>query len=955
MPLTVAEFVVRWKTYDQSEEAGAKPHFLDLCDLLGQPHPAAADSAGENYAFEKHVRKTSGAEGFADVWFRDHFAWEYKKKRKNLEKAYTQLNDYREELGNPPLLVVCDFERFEVHTNYTRTNKRVYKFNLDDLNRNLPTAGCPLPPLDVLRALFGDTDVLRPERTDAQVTQEVAKKFAKLAERLEIEGRSASREQVAHFLMRLLFCLFADSIGLLPDHLFRRTIENNRLSPSKFQRMLSDLFGAMSDKEKGIFGPYAIKHFNGDLFNSSAVMQLDHGDLGILYDVSKNYDWSRVAPAIFGTLFERSLDPKRRSLIGAHYTSEQDIETLIDPVLVRPLRQRWEEYKTRILEAREVERAEEVARDSKQARLRVDRESEKLLGQWIDELTAVRVLDPACGSGNFLYVALRRMLDLWLEATKLATEEGISLVVPKMVSPRQLYGIEIEFYAHELASVVVWIGFLQWKHEHGVHEDREPVLEKLHNIEYGDAILRRDAEGKPCEPQWPQVDFIIGNPPFLGGSKMRHELSNEYVDSLQQMYAGRVSAGADLVTYWFEKARAEISAAQKLRAGLLATQSIRGGVNRQVLDSIKASGDIFMAWDDMPWRLEGAIVHVSIIGFDAGHEMEKTLNGERVEAINSDLSSGHDLTSAQSLDENRNLCFRTNERGGPFDVDPETAAKMLKAPLNVNGRSNLDVLRRFVGAADITGRSRDMWIIDFYGLTEAQAAKYEIPFETLKHRIEAEIEATKNSSKPLKRRDRWWLHRRPGSDMREATSDLPRYIVTIRHGKHRPFVWLDHSVVPDSGMYAFAREDDYFFGILQSAAHEIWARRTGTQVREAESGFRYTPTSCFDTFPFPWPPGKEPSEAEDPHVKAIADAARELVRLRDAWLNPPDIDPAELKNRTLTNLYNQRPAWLANAHEALDRAVFAAYGWPYPLTRDEILARLLKLNHERSAAHPPAS
>jgi len=577
MPLTVAEFVIRWKTYDQSEEVGAKLHFADLCELLGQRHPAAADSAGESYAFEKRVRKTSGAEGFADVWLRDHFAWEYKKKRKDLKKAYNQLNDYREELGNPPLLVVCDFERFEVHTNYTRTNKRVYKFNLDDLNRNLPTAECPLPPLDVLRALFGDTDVLRPERTDAQVTQEVAKKFAKLAERLEIEGRSASREEVAHFLMRLLFCLFADSIGLLPDHLFRRTIENNRLSPSKFQRMLSDLFAAMSDKENGIFGPYAIKHFNGDLFNSSAVMQLDHGDVGILYDVSKNYDWSHVAPAIFGTLFERSLDPKRRSLIGAHYTSEQDIQTLIEPVMVRPLRRRWEEYKIRIIEAREIERAEEAARDSRQARLRVDRESEKRLGAWIDELTQIRVLDPACGSGNFLYVALRQLLDLWREARDFAIAQGISVVLPKMVSPRQLYGIETEFYAHELASVVVWIGFLQWKHEHGEPEDKEPILEKLTSIEHGDAILRYDAEDKPYEPQWPHADFIIGNPPFLGGSKLRGELGDTYVDDLFALYKGRLSGFSDLVCYWFEKARAQVEDGKGKRAGLLGTQAIRGG------------------------------------------------------------------------------------------------------------------------------------------------------------------------------------------------------------------------------------------------------------------------------------------------------------------------------------------------------------------------------------------
>ena len=301
MPDTVAEFVRRWKINAQSERASAQSHFNELCALLGQKTPAQSDSTGERYAFEKQVSKTKGGTGFADVWLRDHFAWEYKQKHKDLDKAYQQLNDYREDLGNPPLLVVCDFERFEVHTNFTATRKRVYAFTLDDLNRNHVTAACPLPPLDVLRALFGDYNLLRPEYTDAQVTQEAAKLFSRLAERLELENRNlgASREQVAHFLMRLLFCLFADSIGLLPDRVFRSMIQSDdRFLPRKFGRKLKLLFQAMSE-EDGIFGALSIKYFNGGLFDNSSVIQLDLGDLGILYEVSKNYDWSHIAPAIF--------------------------------------------------------------------------------------------------------------------------------------------------------------------------------------------------------------------------------------------------------------------------------------------------------------------------------------------------------------------------------------------------------------------------------------------------------------------------------------------------------------------------------------------------------------------------------------------------------------------------------------------------------------------------------
>jgi type II restriction/modification system DNA methylase subunit YeeA len=952
MPLTLAEFVKRWKLFSQTEEAGSQPHFLDLCDMLGEKHPAAADAVGENFAFEKYVGKARGGKGFADVWLRDHFAWEYKGKHKDLKKAYAQLNDYREELGNPPLLVVCDLETFQVHTNFTATTKRVYSFSLDDLNRNQVTAECPLPPLDVLRALFGDYNVLRPEHTDAQVTQEVAKKFAKLAERLELEDRTlgASREQVAHFLMRLLFCLFADSIGLLPNHLFRRMVKEDRFNSRKFLRKLENLFVAMSERDS-TFGEYSIRYFNGDLFNSGGVLQLDQADLGILYDVTNNYDWSHVAPAIFGTLFERSLDPKRRSLIGAHYTSENDIRTLIEPVLMRPLEKRWQEVKHKVLQELEAERAEEASRNSKQARLRVDRKSEKLLGAWIEELTSVRVLDPACGSGNFLYVALRRLLDLWLEARNFAAEQGISLVVARVVSPSQIFGIETEFYAHELASVVVWIGFLQWKHEHGVLEDREPILEKLTNIEHGDAILRYDAEGKPCEPEWPKADFIIGNPPFLGDKLMRRELGDKYVDDLRARYEGRVPGGADLVTYWFERARAQIEDGRTKRAGLLATQGIRGGRNRVVLERIKASGEIFWAKSDRNWTLDGAMVHVSMVGFDNRQEEHRELDDVAVREIYPNLTSGVDSTKAIELEENANLCFIGTPKGGPFDISPDLARKMLKSPINPNGRPNSDVVHPWANAHDLTHGSRGRYIIDFgIDADEAAAALYEMPFEYVKKHVRPKREELLEEGEG----DRWWLHQRPRPAFRAALGQQHRYAATARHSKHRFFAWLPSSTIPDSALAVVARSDDYFLGVLNSLSHEVWSRAQGTQVREVESGFRYTPNSCFQNFPFPWAPGTEPTESNDPKVKAIADAARELVRLRDNWLSPPNVDPKELKNRTLTNLYNARAkgemTWLDNAHRALDEAVFVAYGWPPNVTRDEILARLLALNHERAAA-----
>ena len=595
MPLSLATFVDKWKISSLSELQSAQSHFNELCDLLGQPNPTDADPTGEFFCFNKALTKNYGGKGFADVWKRGYFAWEYKGKHKDLKAAYKQINDYREDLLNPPLLVVCDTNIFQVHTNFQNTAKRVYEFNLDDLGKNRVTAKCPLPPLDVLRALFGDFNVLRPDRTDAFVTQEAARLFATLAERLEIEQKlSATPQQIADFLIRILFCIFADAIGLLPEHLFRKLLDLDRFYPRRFLLKLPQLFAAMSAPD-GIFGIYNIRYFNGGLFRSEdadglATIQLDKQDMAVLHKVAHDYNWAHIAPAIFGTLFERSLNKERRSLIGAHYTREDDILLLIEPVVMRPLRQRWDETKSTVLAT--------LNSSGQGGLLHSNPEAEHLLTAFFDHLAAVRILDPACGSGNFLYVALRRLLNIWLEARDFAAEHKIQLAqqyaLTHLPSPRQLLGIEVDDYAHRLASIVVWIGFLQWKHEHAVNEDQEPVLDPLETIEHNDAILRYNAEGKPYEPEWPPVDFIVGNPPFLGGTLMKRELGDKYCDELRQLYDGRVQGAADLVAYWFDRANAQVKLNPAVRVGLLATQGIRGGANqkslRRILDQATSFG-----------------------------------------------------------------------------------------------------------------------------------------------------------------------------------------------------------------------------------------------------------------------------------------------------------------------------------------------------------------------------
>ncbi len=918
--LTPQAFAEKWGKSKLSERSAYQQHFLDLCRMLGQPTPADVDPEGEFYTFEKGVKKTggSGGKGFADVWRKGFFAFEYKGKHKDLTAAYSQLLLYREDLENPPLLVVTDTDRFEVHTNFTGTAKKVYPF----ANAELPQE----KNLRVLRALFTDPDSLRPGRTTQSITEEAAGKFAILADGLRSRGHDP--HQAAHFLNRLLFCLFAEDVGLLePKGLFTRIVEKTGRDPELFARYASELFGAMASG--GNFLLEKIRHFDGGLFEDAEALPLEAGELKVLTEAAR-LDWQSVEPAIFGTLFERSLDPTQRAKLGAHYTSRDDILAVTEPVLMAPLRREWDEVR-----ARAGAEAEKALAESGRKAQNALRRAEELLYGFAERLRGVRVLDPACGSGNFLYVALKELLDLEKEVSTFAGTIGLTPFFPG-VSPDQLYGIETSPYAHELAQVVVWIGYLQWTVDNGFGTRGEPILGPMTNIREMDAILDR-TDGQLREPEWPEADVIVGNPPFLGGKRMRTELEDGYVDDLFALYDGRVPREADLVTYWFERSREQIEAGRAKRAGLLATNSIRGGANRRVLQRIRQSGGIFFAESDREWVQNGAAVRVSMVGFDGGKQTERVLDRAPVEEIYADLTGALDLTEAKQLRENLGIAFMGDTKGGPFDIPQDLAKRMLSATGNPNGRPNSDVVRPWANGLDITRRPRGVHIIDFgteMGLEDA--ALYEAPFEYVSEHVRPMRE--KNNRKAY--RDRWWIHMEPRPAMRRALTGLARYLATARVAKHRLFVWLSEETLPDSQIIVFSLDDDYSFGVLHSRAHELWARSMGTWMGVGND-LRYTPTTCFETFPFPEPPDEQREE--------IASATKRLDELRRNWLNPEGASEAELKKRTLTNLYNARPTWLQNAHAALDRAVFSAYGWPEGIGDEEILKNLLALNLERSS------
>jgi hypothetical protein len=442
MSLTPHEFVAKWKRVTLHERQAVQQHFLDLCALVGHPSPAEYDPDGQEFAFEMGAAKTSGGQGWADVAKIGFFGWEYKGKDADLNKAYEQLLRYRDSLQNPPLLVVSDISTIIIRTNYTNLKTQYYKLTFDDL---LTAEG-----MRILKALFFHPDELKPKETIQSATEKAAIEFSTLAQILRKYGEDP--QKVAHFLIRVLFCLFAQDVGLLPPGLFGRLIEQTRTRTRDFSDVLRELFAKMSTG--GYFGTEHIPHVNGGLFDDDSVLDLDSECISILQR-NDRLDWAAIEPSIFGTLFERGLDPTKRSQLGVHYTGQDDILLVVEPVLMTPLRREWEAVKA---QAQALADERDMIRKAESAR--INAEIRALCTSFAGRLAAVQVLDPACGSGNFLYVALRLLLDLQKEVINTCEALGAGRF-EITVSPAQLHGIELNEYAHELAQVTIWIGYIQ--------------------------------------------------------------------------------------------------------------------------------------------------------------------------------------------------------------------------------------------------------------------------------------------------------------------------------------------------------------------------------------------------------------------------------------------------------------------------------------------------------------
>ena len=714
--------------------------------------PAELDPRQEWYTFESAVRESSGQRGRADVYKRSYFAWEFKGLHRDLDAAYAQLQRYREALGNPPALVVSDFVTIRVHTNFTNTVPAVHTIALDDL-------GEP-EQLAILRSVFHDPDVLKPAISPDDVTRETADIFARIAR--SMHERNVDSLEIARFLNRLVFCFFAQDVGLLPDRVLTELCERFFNDPKEFDSALAELFRNM--KDGGRFGFHRIRYFNGDLFNEPDTVLMSAAELEDLAE-ARHKNWAHIEPSIFGTLFERVIDPEKQNLIGAQYTSVDDIRSVIDPVMMQPLRQEWSEVERTVgaLMLMEGNRHEPQAR--------------AMLQEFQNRLASLRILDPASGSGNFLYVALQELRNLEKQVLRLSADLGLRDFLPE-VSPEQFHGIEIDSYASDLARTALWIGHLQWSMENGYRHDQEPVLGSLNTIECRDAIIDLTDPENPKEAQWPAVDYIVGNPPFLGHFPFREQLGDEYVGAVYALYGDRIPNSSDLCCYWLERPRPH---RRRQRLGASACWRRRQSGSSPTGPCWRVSRIPETSLRRFRIRTGFSTAPTSTSPLSASTTAPKppvswTVRGWPTSTPTS--PAGPTLLRPNRWPKTVICRFKASVKWGNSTYQNRLRWTCWVNP-NPHGKPNSDVVKPWVNGRDITDRPRGMWIIDFGDMPLEQAALYEAPFEY----VEAQVRP-KRQTRDL-RLQTWWVHEPAASAMHKALFVLPRYIGTPRVAKHR--------------------------------------------------------------------------------------------------------------------------------------------------------------------------
>ncbi len=1036
-PPAVEHFIRRWQGRHGGQERANYAMFLcELCDVLGLPRPDPAGHPGQNdYVFERAVKEVARDGSVStrriDLYKRDRFVLEAKQSRQIKDGAkeikgqmslalgpdqlgrrpvsgswdtlmmnaraqgesYTRLLPQAHE--PPPFLIVCDVGHcFELYANFRRDGKafdqfpdrRAFRIYLEDLRS------------DAMRQLFvaiwTDPLSLDPARRSARVTREIAERLAAVSRALEVKKYPA--EDVAMFLMRCLFTMFAEDVGLLPEQSFKQVLERCEQDPQTFQHDVGQLWEAM---DMGLYA-HAIRkkvpRFNGEFFKRRTVLALGREEIGELRQAA-SYNWREVDPSIFGTLLEQALDPDDRRKLGAHYTPRAYVERLVIATLIEPLRADWSTV-VGVIERRKGEAASLGPQDPRRETL--FREARGFAMRFHAQLCATRVLDPACGTGNFLYVALELMKRLEGEVVDaveaLGGQEEAAWLERQNVDPHQFLGMEVNPRAGAITELVLWIGFLQWHFRSRSDPPPEPILKAFRNIRVMDAVLdadkalARDERGKPLSrpgpdgeamevyrydrprrPQWPEAEFIVGNPPFIGGKDLRARLGDDYAQALWAAHK-QMNESADFVMYWWDRAAELLTRKDTAlrRFGFVTTNSISQVFQRRVMERHlkgKPPVRLLMAVPDHPWTKatpDAAAVRIAMTVAEAGAGEGRLLEvtreagletdapliecAERWGVINSDLTVGVDVTAAQALKANEGLSSPgVKLHGAGFIVTPQEAAY-----LGLGQRPGLDQhIRDYRNGRDLTSRPRGVMVIDLFGLgVDEVRRKYPEVYQHVAQTVKPERDGNNRATY----KDNWWIFGEPRRELRPALAHLPRYIATVETAKHRVFQFLDASILPDNRLVLIGLSDAYTLGIVSSKIHVTWTLALGGTLEDRPI---YTKSQCFDPFPFPLANAAQKkrigviAEELDLHRKRVlADHAHltltglynVLERLR-AGASRAELDPAE------TRIFDDGLVLiLKELHDELDCAVAQAYGWPADLAAEEVLARLVALNKARA-------
>jgi SAM-dependent methyltransferase len=933
----LSRFVEWTRTHIAGDEKGEAQVFLDrLFQAFGQK--GSLDVGG---TAEMRIRKASedgGGTSFADYVWKPVVLIEMKRRGADLSKHYRQAFDYWVRLvpDRPQYVVLCNFDEFWVYDFNNQLDSPKDKVNLSEL----ATRWGPLA------FLFPTNETPRFGNDREAVTREAADKLALCFKKLV--ARKVDRPLAQRFILQTLVALFAEDIGLLPRYLFAGLLADCK-QPRDSYDLLGGLFDAMNDPTPPQGGRYkGVRYFNGGIFAEPARIELYEDELNQLRGATQS-DWSKVSPEIFGAIFQDSMDAEERHAFGAHYTSPVDIMKIVKPTISDP----WDE-------------AIKAAK------------SEKRLNELLARLARLRVLDPACGSGNFLYLAYREMKRLETRIReRLATEFHNSQPTLDHVNAKQFFGLDINAFAIELAKVSMMIGRKLAIDELHIADEKDLPLDNLDaNFRSVDALITTTdgpSRNGAIQTAWPSADVVIGNPPFLGAKRLKPERGPDYVNALRKLYKD-VPGMADYCVYWFRRNHDHLPECTKAdplagRAGLVGTQNIRNNQSRVGgLDHVVTTGTIIEAVDNQPWSGE-ANVHVSIANWVKTQDAALLPKAKRlwtrvesrrvkripgvvaaklyelkskdVAAINSALSDQTDVSQARVLECNTvpQRVFQGQVPGHEaFVLAPEEASAMIKAD-----KRNQDVIYPFLIGRDVlTGDGHPTrYVIDFQPRDMVAASAYTAPFERIKTHVlpdrERKAEEGKSADGELRPHHQlflrnWWKHSYERPEMIARIDAIPRYIVCSGVTKRPVFNFIANTVRPDHAVFVFAFADDYSFGVLQSSAHWLWFV---TKCSKLKSDFRYTPPTTYDMFPWPQSPTKK-------QIDAVAAAAVEVRRVRAEALK---VTTGGLRAvyRTL-ELPGKHP--LKDAHAALDGAVLAAYGFD---PKQDLLAQLLSLNLDVAA------